>query len=73
MRQRFCDLERKLEALRFRGAGDVEVLEACGHAVIERLLLLKRTLAGLGDDGHRELLLTHLPDGALDMDDGWRT
>ena len=35
--------------------------------------MLETALAGLADNGHGEVLGTHLPYWALDMDDGGRT
>ncbi len=50
----------------------MEELEARGHIIVKRCLLLERALAVLGDDGHRELLCAHVPDGAFDVYDGRR-
>lgn len=67
----FCDVERELETLCLRTAGNMEKLEAAGHIGVKRRLLLETALASLADNGHGEVLGTHLPYGALDMDD-WR-
>ena len=50
----------------------MEELEVRGQGGIQGGLLIKGAFSTLRYDRHRQLLLPHLPQGALDMYDGWR-
>ncbi len=51
----------------------MQEFEASGERVVHGCLELAGTLASFVDDGHGEVLMFHLPNRALDMDDGWGT
>jgi hypothetical protein len=47
-------------------------LEAGCHVVVQRGFLFKRTLSTFRHDGHRELLTTHMPQGAFNVNNRGR-
>lgn len=50
----------------------MEELEARGHIVIKGCLLLKRAFSAFRNNSHGQLLVAHMPQGTLDVDNrGW--
>lgn len=50
----------------------MEELEVRGQGSVQGCLLIKGTFSTFRHDRHRQLLLPHLPQGTLDVDNGWR-